>query len=253
MSSLSWLHGEKRSHPEGFLSRSTWYVQKKRICCQRLLYHSLCKLVVLGVSSFAMFLHESSFPFQRWKHKEKLCCPCKIQRKVCWVGRSVHGQLLESMGGSPLSLMFSCRLWQSWQHWHQQNGRHPSPFPYLFFSLSCSLSISLHLILFCLSLIWSFDPSILSGFPLLLACNLPQCTAAWTGDKSISLTLYLKIRPWFEELGWLLCVLLKSSWGGEQVGPKRMQCSKIEAVSLLELRHLTLNLFLSAAWDYFCC
>lgn len=125
--------------------------------------------------------------------------------------------------------------------------------PIFFLSLSCSLSISLHLILFCLSLIWSFDPSILSGFPLLLACNLPQCTAAWTGDKSISLTLYLKIRPWFEELGWLLCVLLKSSWGGEQVGPKRMQCSKIEAVSLLELRHLTLNLFLSAAWDYFCC
>lgn len=35
-------------------SRSILYVQKKRICCQRLFYHSHCKLVVLQASSPAM-------------------------------------------------------------------------------------------------------------------------------------------------------------------------------------------------------
>lgn len=77
----------------------------------------------------------------------------------------------------------------------------PSPLP-LIFSLSCSLSISfcVYLILLSLSLLWSFDPSILPAFPLLLACSLPQCKAVWTGDESLSLAVYLQINSWFEEL-----------------------------------------------------
>lgn len=130
-----------------------------------------------------------------------------------------------------------------------------SPFPLIFFSLSCSFSVSLnvHLIQLSLSLLRSFDPSILPAFPLLLACSLPQCKATWTGDESISLAIFLQIHPWFEELCQLLCVLLRAAEEGSRQEPERVQCSETEAVSLLELRCLTLNLFLSAAWDYFCC
>lgn len=45
--------------------KSIWYVQKKRICGRRLFCCSFCKLVVLGVSSSAMFfIWKYFFPFE---------------------------------------------------------------------------------------------------------------------------------------------------------------------------------------------
>lgn len=123
-------------------SRSIWYVQKKKICWQRLLYHSLCKLVVLQTSSSAVFFIYKLFPFK----DEDIKIICAGLAKYKWKFAELEGQCMASW--SPWEGHHSLWCWvaDSGKVGHigtnkMEDTFPPSPNFFLFLAPSLSLSV----------------------------------------------------------------------------------------------------------------
>lgn len=158
---------------------------------------AVCKPVVLGVNSSAMFFYTKIiFSFKDEDTEWSYAGLAKFQWRFteadlklgAWPAPGVHGRVTTL---SNVRLQALARL----AVWHQQNERYPPPLPLVFISF-CPPSTALP----CRALqLWPF---ILLVFMLRLArmIAIPQCKATLIGNKSTSLAVYLKIHTWFEQL-----------------------------------------------------